>query len=547
MVRGDGRMKEGFRQSMAWLHTWCGLTCGWLLCAIFLTGTLSVFRDPITRWMQATPALPSASTHAALPEQALVPRALAQLRQLAPQARLWRITLPAYPGEALTLFWRTPDGQGQASLDPGSGEVLPSPWGRQTEGGRHFMSFHYTLQGGIPGYWLVGWVSMCGLIALVSGVIVHKRIFLDFFTFRPGKGQRSWLDAHNATAVLTLPFLLMIVYTGLAYFYTSYMPAPLHAVYGSDEDAYTRYADDLSLASPVTGADDTALNSVPAYLPELVQRAAVLNGAPAQTLVIERPDQPGSKLRVIAPVADTGSSRRLLNPPGSVVFDANSGAVLEQHADASRTDVRVQDVEEVIKTLHVAGFGGWTSKWLYFICGLAGTLMMATGTLLFSIKRRRRSEQEFGAATGGIYRVVEALNVAALAGTALASIAYFYANRLVPAAQAERSQTEIHAFLWVWMATLLHALLRPPARAWAEQLAVTALLCLGLPLLNALTTGQHVGVYLAAGDLQRAGVELVSLAFAVAFAYAAYRAHRSAMRPAPVRAKRGATAAMDAL
>ncbi len=51
-------MKDSFRQRMAWLHTWCGLACGWLLCAIFLTGTLSVFREPITRWMQAQPALP---------------------------------------------------------------------------------------------------------------------------------------------------------------------------------------------------------------------------------------------------------------------------------------------------------------------------------------------------------------------------------------------------------------------------------------------------------------------------------------------------------
>ena len=32
-------MKEGFRQSMAWLHTWSGLLFGWLLFAIFLTGT----------------------------------------------------------------------------------------------------------------------------------------------------------------------------------------------------------------------------------------------------------------------------------------------------------------------------------------------------------------------------------------------------------------------------------------------------------------------------------------------------------------------------
>ena len=47
--------KEGLRQSMAWLHTWGGLACGWLLCAIFLSGSLSVFRQPITRWMEAQP------------------------------------------------------------------------------------------------------------------------------------------------------------------------------------------------------------------------------------------------------------------------------------------------------------------------------------------------------------------------------------------------------------------------------------------------------------------------------------------------------------
>ena len=110
------------------------------------------------------------------------------------------------------------------------------------------MSFHYTLHGGLPGYWLVGWISMCMLVALISGVVVHKRIFKDFFTFRPGKGQRSWLDAHNATAVLGLPFLFMIGYTGLAFFYSSYMPWPLHAAYGDDAGAYRRYQAELAPA-----------------------------------------------------------------------------------------------------------------------------------------------------------------------------------------------------------------------------------------------------------------------------------------------------------
>lgn len=45
-------MKEGFRQAMAWLHTWIGLIFGWLLFAIFLTGTLSYFKDEITHWAQ---------------------------------------------------------------------------------------------------------------------------------------------------------------------------------------------------------------------------------------------------------------------------------------------------------------------------------------------------------------------------------------------------------------------------------------------------------------------------------------------------------------
>ena len=60
-------MKPGFRQSMSWLHTWCGLSCGWLLCAIFLTGTLGVFREPITRWMEAVPVTDAASGEQADP------------------------------------------------------------------------------------------------------------------------------------------------------------------------------------------------------------------------------------------------------------------------------------------------------------------------------------------------------------------------------------------------------------------------------------------------------------------------------------------------
>ncbi|MCZ2497570.1 PepSY domain-containing protein [Xylophilus sp. Kf1] len=540
-------MKDGFRQSMAWLHTWAGLSCGWVLCAVFFTGSLSVFREPITRWMEARPLL--ADTAASAPAPAL-DRAVAHLSALAPQSRLWRIDLPARPGDALRLGWRNGRVADDRAMHPATGELLPAPWGRKTEGGRHFMTFHYTLHGGIPGYWLVGWVSACALVALLSGVVVHRRIFADFFTFRRGRGQRSWLDAHNATAVFTLPFLFVIVYTGLAYFYSSYMPWPVQAAYGTQK-AYERYQQELSHAEappPAVVAAPRRPAPAPADAPAaapllplapLLAAATERLGRAPHLLLIERPaDRPTVVRALLLP--DIGApSEGLLNLRGSVAFDGATGAVLRLQRPGPPPGFSSERIHQVMEALHVASFGGWPVKWLYFGSGLLGTAMVATGCCLFMVKRRQRAEAEFGAATVGIYRVIEALNVACLAGIGLASIGYLYANRLLPADMAGRERVEITVFLLAWAASLVHALARPVGRAWNEQFAATAALCLALPLLNQLTVGQQFWRYAVAGDGQRAGVELTVVAMGLVAAWLAWRVRvgrpsgRSA-RPQPV-------------
>ncbi len=45
-------MHKSVRQSMAWLHSWLGLSFGWLLFAIFLTGAVTYYRHEISIWMQ---------------------------------------------------------------------------------------------------------------------------------------------------------------------------------------------------------------------------------------------------------------------------------------------------------------------------------------------------------------------------------------------------------------------------------------------------------------------------------------------------------------
>lgn len=531
-------MKAGLRQSMAWLHTWCGLVCGWLLCAIMLTGTLSVFREPITRWMEATP-LPAGQPGG--DAAWLMDRATRILSSRAGDAVAWDIALPARPDRPLHLAWTGGDGRSHDTwMDPATGAEQAPPPRRATEGGRHFMSFHYTLHGGLPGYWLVGAISLCMLVALVSGVVVHKRIFKDFFTFRRGKGQRSWLDAHNATGVLTLPFLFMIGYTGLAFFYTSYMPWPLHAVYGGDDGAYRRYQAELAPAPPDAAGARPGQGAGQALYPLLLQ-ARALTGQDAAHVTVEHPGATGSVVRVLGR-KDAGPAPRLLTHASRVVFDAGSGAV-RQVVPAFEARMAAHHVHAAIETLHKADFGGWTIKWLYFFSGLAGTAMVATGTLLFALKRRKKSEHEFGAATARVYHGVEALNVAALAGIALASIVYLYANRLIPPGLAGRETWEIRAFFGAWALSLAHAAWRGPTRGWIGQLALAALLCMGLPWLNGATTGMHLWAYLRHGQAQQAALELTVIGFGLALAYIAWALRRGWARPAAAGDARRAPAA----
>ncbi|WP_176469954.1 PepSY domain-containing protein [Pseudomonas sp. Irchel 3A5] len=495
---------------MSWLHTWCGLVCGWLLCAIFLTGTLSVFREPITRWMEAQP-LAVADSSAISDATSAARYAEDYLLEHASGARFWRVELPHYPGQALQLAWRSGSTLQQVSLSAETGEILPKGIARKTEGGRHFMSFHYMLHLPVLGFWLVGWLTVGMLVALVSGVVIHRRIFQDFFTFRPNKGLRSWLDAHNATAVMTLPFLIMIAYTGLAIFYTSYMPWPLQAAYGSSPDAYSQFQTELSGEVTAIGKTDNAATD----WASLLRQAQTLTGQAPRMLLVQNPGSQKTTVRVMGRYDEAHPSQTLFTPQASVLFDGITGATLQVQKPLPETLSLGDQIYGVLRSLHFAELGGWGMKWLYFVSGLLGMGMMATGTLLFTIKRRNKSQREFGTATAGVYRCIEAFNVASIAGISVACIGYFYANRFIPVDMPDRASWEIRSFLLIWLMTLGHALCRPVSKAWTEQLTGAALLCFCLPLINFCTTGQHIGRYLSAGDWQRGSVEGVALVFGV--------------------------------
>ena len=539
--------KEGLRQSMAWLHTWGGLWACWVLFVVFLTGSLAVFDEPITRWMkphlpQAAEASGDTGMNDGFDRPEAVRMGLAWFRENQPGAHFWGVGLPSDEDPSIRLFWQDPqENFHNTRIDSKTGAPVDGSHERDSEGGHHFVHMHFEFHGGTAGIWFVGFFTMALLVGLVSGVITHKRIFKDFFTFRPGKGQRSWLDAHNAVSVLSLPFQLMIAYTGLATFYALYMPVGI-ATHYTNEDAY--FAD--LLAQP-EHQERTGTPAPQAKADELLVRAEQQLQRPASFVSIEHPNDTSTSVLVFGRFIEKPGEYRLLGDGGGrVFFNGVTGEQTDIQMPGELRGGASQDVQSVMANLHFAAFGGYAARWLYFVCGLAGAAMMATGAILFMVKRRQRSLNEFGMRTPQVYRIIEVLNIGSITGLGIACIAFFWGNRIIPLGISDRPEWEIATFFAVWLATFVHAAVRPASRAWIEQMLVTALLCLALPLLNWLVVGDQFVSYLQRGDGERAAVELVAIALGLLNLWAARRVWQKSRQPVKAKPRREAVSPADA-
>ena len=431
----------GLRQAMAGLHTWLGLGAGWVLYVVFFTGSLTVFRDEITAWMSPGLAVAQAPPLDAPARARAAWLAQRHLVAVAPSGHFWSVQLPDARDPSLRLAWEGGHGaQGSARLDPRSGDPWPQPVG-DSLGGRHFQRMHHELQAGMAGLWVVAFFSVAMLVALVSGVILHRRIFRDFFTFRAGKGPRSWLDAHNALGVLTLPFQLVITYTGIAVFYATFLPAGIavhfgsHAAYAQALDPRPAHRAETGIAAPVAPLDGL-----------LVQAEARL-GRPVVLLTVEHPGDSSAVADAWGPFDESRQARRLAYTPGGrVLMDAVDGRVMHVAAARSEPGGAGLALQRAMEGLHFATFGGTAVRVLYLLLGAAGTMMIATGALLFTAKRRQRALEEFGIHTARVYRGVERLNVAVFAGLPLACVAYLWASRLLPASLHGRADVEGRMF-----------------------------------------------------------------------------------------------------
>jgi uncharacterized iron-regulated membrane protein len=517
---------------MAWIHTWLGLLAGWILFSMFLTGTASYFRPEITRWMQPELQIaPVAPIRAA-------ETAVAHMQVTSPHDEQWYIYLPDERTTETRIFARArkdpnagpkappPKRAAEIRLDPASGAPVDA---RDTRGGEQFYRFHFQLQLPHPwGRWLAGLCAIFMLSAIISGVITHKRIFADFFTLRWKKGQRSWLDAHNVSAVLALPCHAMITYTGLVTLVLMYMPWPIVANYQKPAD----FAVEAYGVEPEGEPSGRAAQLAP--IGSMVEAAMrEWRGGRPDRIVIRNPDDAASTVTIFRSGADRLNARG-----GSISYAGTTGRRISASAEPGAA-IRTAGV---LLGLHLGSFAGPVLRWTYFLLGLTGAAMVGTGLLLWTAKRRKPGAVPFFG-----FRLVERLNIGAIACLPAGMAAYLLANRLIPADLPGRSGQEVAAMFWVWFGLAALSLLRPVARAWPEMLGLAAAAFAALPLVNLLTTDRGFVRSIANGDTLFLAFDCAFLAIAGLLGFAAWYASRTGQMASRARRFRSAPVAREAI
>ena len=561
-MRPDAKA-EGPRQSMSWLHTWASLILGWLLYAIFLTGTLSFFQNEITVWMK--PELHQSVPQASQIQQTKV--ALDYLQQHHPHAGSWSIQLPNSRQNTTQLTIREQGedprarrGGKRITLDSATGQVLEA---RDTRGGSFLYRFHFELYG-LPrlwARWLVGVATLLMLVAIISGVITHKKIFKDFFTFRSGKGQRSWLDAHNATAVLALPFHIMITFSGLLLLMFMLMPWGIEQIYenrgqflqeqnramqqggkvenknqatNQRQGANENSAEHGNLQTRGNGESRRQREKPKAHPAPLADLTPILENAQLQWK-----SNPIGSINIIAPNTNQaqielralhGESVAHRNVYQTLNFDGVTGQKITDKNDRLNNPSIPMGIYNVVTTLHEARGVDLALRWLLFLSGIVGTLMVATGLILWCVKRAPQQQKQGYKSFG--YRLVEVTNIAAIIGLPIACATYFYANRFIPSHLENRLDWEIRSFFIVWLLTLIYAMFRTHRQAWLELLALATVAFTLLPIINFTTGGQALWNSIANDQWMIASFDLAMWVLATLFAYSFYKVKKHKGLPA---------------
>jgi uncharacterized iron-regulated membrane protein len=487
-------MKLPRRVFVAWwhVHAWTGVLAALVLAAMFLGGTLSVFRQQIMVWQDP----PATEIDRAATDRA-VADALAD-RKVAGGA----VGLSVPRSSSLRpVLWlaRGDDTFEEVHVAPDRKEAGP-PTSRLMD---VFYHLHFMWHEDVPILMVIAGVfGVLFLLAVVTGVAIHlKDIDRQMYRFRPQAAPRTvWSDVHKILGVWGLLFQLMIAMTGaLICFLGLLSPHIGLAVYSGDREAATASVSSAE-AAPPTRSGRPAPSLGLGTLATAAERA--LPGMKATYVSVE----PWGDAAAVATVYGMRDGDGLY-PEVAVRLRARDGAVLG--IPRPEDDPIAHRITHAVYGLHFAVYGGIGLRILYVLLGLAGWVTILTGNWIWIERRRARGH------TRGP-EILARLTVGIGGGMLVAAAALFWINRLA-AVDADRPALEAYGFFTVWgVVALVCALVTAGTRTWAILGTVAGGALMLLPAVSVIAGPTYAGAAGRTAALVDLTLALVGAALLVA-------------------------------
>lgn len=457
-------MNKEFIKRLTNAHGWIGLTFSGLLFIIFFAGSIALFRQEVYLW-SIQPHLPVNTG-----EQASVEEILESALEGRDYDAKEHITL-LFPSD-ISYYYKAyvdiKDKKGEEHfdtllIDPISAEVVHE--GNEFELGEFLYELHYNLN--IPaGEYVLGFVTLFFLFALVSGIFIHsKKLISNFFQYRGEKHKRSQLlDTHSVIGVITLPFTLMYAISGLIFnLVIIYQIAFAVIIYGGDQQALLDDAGFKRVAPQWTSTPTPRVN-----IDELIAEVtADYQGLTPRFLTIYNYGDKSSLIQF-----RSENTSELTTNYNSIYSLVDKQVFMQSDPEHSNTLIVGTDV---LTKLHYGNYASINLRIVYLLLALGVCGLIITGNFLWIEKR----EKQRGHGTRSL-AVARYITMVSSAGVIFSTSVAFLCERLMPFAWTNRPEVLSQTF---WLSLVLAAIVfaLPKAKAnYRKALAISLYVCAGI-------------------------------------------------------------------
>jgi uncharacterized iron-regulated membrane protein len=354
-------------RSVWWrLHQLAGLQFSLFLSFVFVTGTFAVMSHEID-WL-LHPAMWTSPTVES--ERVSWGTALNTVLDAYPEVTTFSINAPIHSAAPFDVVVADSEGRKHVYVSPNTGKVTgEGPWFNVQrflrDAHRRIMIFE-TYKGVRIGILLVCLTSVYLLVSLITSFWVYKKWWRGFFRFPRGKNMRVFIgDLHRWIGIWTLWFIAVMSYTGIWYLQAELLP-------------YGPYPSQQHTEGDLSGANSSALSMGDALDLAIVNSGAVHSEFRIKNVYIEDPESSTPVFRIHGET----DKALLVDPRGNAVWASAQTGVLLASRDAS-TFNGVDRLYIANNPLHFGTFGGYTTKWLYFIFGLLLSGLSVSGVLIY--------------------------------------------------------------------------------------------------------------------------------------------------------------------